>query len=106
MGAIHCGRCGSRRIRRSHTPPGWPQLVHRWTPLRWYACGTCGYHGWTLHQFHGSDPGSARTQATSRPLEARDLRHRYARRRGVVRVVVIATALGVAAGYLILRGGG
>ncbi len=102
--SVTCGRCGSRRVRRSHTPPGWPQYVRRWTPLRRYACGTCGHRGWTLHQF--GETSVEREPTTARPLEGRDLRQRDARRRKVLRAVVLAVALGIGLAYLILRWGG
>lgn len=112
--SIRCGRCGSRRLRRSHTPPGWAQYVRRWTPLRRYACGTCGHRGWTAHPLSEttSEPSQPPAPAlptsplTPRPLEARDLRHRYARRRMVLRVALVATALGAGTAYLILVAGG
>lgn len=107
--SIRCGRCGSRRVRRSHTPPGWAQHVRRWTPLRRYACGTCGHRGWTIHPFGDEAVPSlqpAPDPLTPRPLEARDLRQRYARRKTVLRVALVATALGAATAYLILVAGG
>jgi hypothetical protein len=102
--SVHCGRCGSRRVRRSHTPPGWSQYVRRWTPLRRYACGTCGYRGWTLHPFQVTS--EEREPTTARPLEVRDLRQQYARRRKILRVIALAFTLGVVLAYLILRAGG
>jgi hypothetical protein len=102
--SVRCRRCGSRRLRRSHAPRGWRRLVRRLTPLRRYACGTCGFRGWTLARIGTHPPASPAILAP--PLEARDLRRDYARRRQLLRTVVFAATLGAAAGYAILRGGG
>ena len=102
---MRCGRCGSRRVRRSHTPEGWSQLVRKWTPLRRYACGTCGHRGWTLAHL-GTHQAATQPVTTARPLEQRDLRHRYARRRKVLRIVLVAAGLGAALGYAVLGHGG
>jgi hypothetical protein len=101
-GSGRCGRCGSSRIRRARTPEGWPQHIRRWTPLRRYACGTCGHRGWTLARL-GTHPPSDQRVSTTRPVEARDLRRKYAQRRKILRVILLAAGLGAAAGYAILR---
>lgn len=104
--SVRCGRCGSRRVRRSHTPLGWAQVVRKWTPLRRYACGTCGFRGLTLHQFHTPEMESEVASPPRRPLEARDLRQKYARRRGRLRVIVVAAGLGTGVAYLIYLASG
>ncbi len=96
--SVRCGRCGSKRIRRAHTPEGWGYLLRKWTSLRRYACGTCGYRGWTFAQLSPSPPVVS-TPLSARPLEARDLRHRYERRRMIVRGVLVAATLGAAVGF-------
>jgi hypothetical protein len=62
-----------------------------------------------MHPFGGEAAPSqepAPGPLTPRPIEARDLRQRYARRKTVLRVALVATALGAGTAYLILVAGG
>ncbi len=43
-----CRRCGSARLRRSHSRSRLQKLLRRTTDWDRYACGSCGHRGWTL----------------------------------------------------------
>jgi hypothetical protein len=102
--SVRCERCGSSRLRRAHTPLGWGRLLRRFTPFRRYACGSCGYHGWTPARLGSTPPPENPSPvATGRPVESRDRRRINARRRRALRGVLFAVALGAVACWYILR---
>lgn len=68
-------------------------MVRRYTPLRRYACGTCGHHGWTTVPI-GATAVDEMPSIPGRPLESRDRRRILARRKQAVRAILIALALG------------
>ncbi len=80
-------------------------MVRRLTPLQWYACGTCGFRGWTSAELR-IHPTQIRPVAAPLQFEVRYLRRDFGRRRSLLRAVLLAACLGAAAGYGIVRAGG
>lgn len=112
-----CRRCGSDKLRRSHSRSRLQKLFRRTTEWDRYACGSCGHRGWTRGKIPlrqtpsrvpqaaaSADPVTGRTLA-GRRLETRD--HRLKRRLRLRTFVTVGLSLllGIAAALYLQRCG-
>jgi hypothetical protein len=97
-----CRRCGSGRLRRSSAHNRVEHWVRRSTPIHFYSCGDCGRRTW-LWRAHSRAPESKEPRTPRRRLEGRDARMRMRERRHVLWTVILAVALGAAAGIYLER---
>jgi hypothetical protein len=113
-----CRRCGSDRLRRSHSRSRLQKLFRRSTAWDRYACGGCGHRGWArgkvptrgeLEAAAATPPVAGATGIPSptggRRLERRD--HRLKRRLRLRTFVAVALSLvlGIVAALYLQRCG-
>jgi hypothetical protein len=113
-----CRRCGSTKLRRSHSHTGLQKTVRRFTALDRYACGDCGFRGWTWGKVEVPEdsreklkvPPAAPVGPDGKPagrrLEKRDHRLRRRLRIRTFATVGVAVLLGVLAALYLQRCGG
>lgn len=97
---LRCPECGSRRVRRSAPRSAAERLVRAVTPLHRFRCRDCAHRGWHL----GAIPSRRhrdRELPAGRPLERRDIEAKQLKRKRLVSSVLVAVALGAAAGVYV-----
>jgi hypothetical protein len=110
-----CRRCGSTKLRRSHSHTGWQRAIRGFTALDRYACGDCGLRGWTWGKVEvPGDSGTRLLASASTPLgldgrpagrrlERRDHRLRRRLQFRAFATVAVAILLGVLAALNLQR---
>jgi len=113
-----CRRCGSSKLRRSHSHTGWHRALRSLSPLDRYACGDCGLRGWTWGKLEIPDGSREKLKVgpaapvgpdgmrAGRRLERRDHRLRRRLQLRTFATVAVAILLGVLAALYLQRCGG
>ncbi len=109
MGSARCNRCGSYKVRRSHSRTRLQKLLRATGLFDRYACGSCGHRGWTWDELPPRSeavapvpaaapaPGPGAPASTPAPttggrrLERRD--HRLKRRTRLRATLAVALSL-------------
>jgi hypothetical protein len=108
-----CRRCGSSKLRRSHSRSRLQKLLRNTTLWDRYACGSCGHRGWSWGKVPVREkpmPVSAATPAggasvRGRQVERRDHRLRRRLRARAVFTVILSLILGIVAALYLQRCG-
>jgi len=99
-----CGRCGSRKVRRSRPRSLAARLVLSLTPLHRTRCHSCGHRAWSLREPPAPGASDQRELGLpTRPIEARDHEWRRRQLRRVAISVVGAAAFGAVLALLLTR---
>ena len=110
---LTCGRCGSTKLRRSHSRTSFQKVLRLLTAFDRYACGACGHRGWCYGKVEVPAETRRRVARTvgpdgrpaGRPLEKRDRRLRRRVRTRTFLTVAAAVLLGVLAALYLQRCG-
>jgi hypothetical protein len=114
---LTCHRCGSTKLRRSHSRNRAQKLLRRLSALDRYACGACGNRGWCYGKVEVAAETRRRVarrfaptlgpdgRPAGRPLEKRDRRLRRRVRTRTFLTVLGAVLLGVLAALYLQRCG-
>jgi hypothetical protein len=108
-----CRRCGSSKLRRSHSRSRLQKLLRQTTLWDRYACGSCGHRGWSWGKVPARQeplPSPVGTASglpapRGRKVERRDHRLRRRLRARAVVTLILSLALGVVVALYLQRCG-
>jgi hypothetical protein len=100
----HCRICGSLRVRRSSPHGPIEKWMRRRTSFHFIVCGECGRRTW-LWWPAGNRHQEQEHRTPGRSVETRDTRRRSREHRSKLFIVIVAVALGLAAGVFVERCG-